>query len=363
MGYEIDFLQVGVDSSKSGDAIALRWGDLHGPRGEQTVAVIDGGFMDSGEALVELIEKYYNTDRVDYVLSTHPDADHASGLLVLLDKMQVGTLLMHLPWSHEHTNSISDVFKSGRVTDNSVRERLKKSLDTASDLEALARSKSIPIVEPFAGLGTKDGVFRILGPTKAFYESLLPEFRELPQTVEGTASSILSKAASTITNWLDETLDIETLTDKDDTSPENNSSAIAMLTVDGRSALFSADSGKPALTAVLDRLDSEGFDYSSLKFVQVPHHGSRRNVGPTILNRLLGPKQLAEERTRTAFVSAAKEGAPSHPSKKVANAFRRRGAPIYTTASDGAKWHSHDAPDREGYSTATPLPFYDQVEE
>ena len=42
MGLEIDFLSVG-EGEKSGDAIALRYGNLFGPRSEQTVLVIDGG--------------------------------------------------------------------------------------------------------------------------------------------------------------------------------------------------------------------------------------------------------------------------------------------------------------------------------
>ena len=43
MGYEVDVLGVGGES-KSGDAIALRWGNLYGSREEQKVVVIDGGF-------------------------------------------------------------------------------------------------------------------------------------------------------------------------------------------------------------------------------------------------------------------------------------------------------------------------------
>jgi hypothetical protein len=45
--YEIDFLPVG-DGARSGDAIALRYGNLEGTRAEQTVVVIDGGFTDDG---------------------------------------------------------------------------------------------------------------------------------------------------------------------------------------------------------------------------------------------------------------------------------------------------------------------------
>jgi hypothetical protein len=52
MEIEIDFLAVG-DASKSGDAIAVRFGNLVGKREEQTVITIDGGTIESGEDLVE----------------------------------------------------------------------------------------------------------------------------------------------------------------------------------------------------------------------------------------------------------------------------------------------------------------------
>ena len=81
-------------------------------------------------------------------------------------------------------------------------------------------------------------------------------------------------------------------------------SAIVQLTVEGRSALLTGDAGIPALTEVAKQLDAEGFDYSQLGFIQVPHHGSKRNVGPSILNRLVGPKQHQDHRLKTAFVSA-----------------------------------------------------------
>ncbi len=57
MGFEIDFLAVGKEG-QSGDAIAFRIGNLLGERKEQFVAVIDGGFKESGEQLVNHIIKY-----------------------------------------------------------------------------------------------------------------------------------------------------------------------------------------------------------------------------------------------------------------------------------------------------------------
>src|SRR5688572_1286072 len=106
MAYQVDFLAVG-DGAKSGDAIAMRFGDFANPL-QTYVVVIDGGFQSSGEALVEHIRREYQTTYVDLVVSTHPDNDHSSGLAPVLEKLQVGKLWMHKPW--EHTYDIARLF-------------------------------------------------------------------------------------------------------------------------------------------------------------------------------------------------------------------------------------------------------------
>ena len=148
MGYEVDYLPVG-DGERSGDAIALRFGNLSGQREEQFVIVIDGGFLKSGEELVDHIKKYYNTDEVDLVVSTHPDSDHALGLRTVLEKLDVRELAMHLPW--KHADDIKNLFKDNRITASGPKERIEESLRHARDLETLAIKKGIPIVEPFQG--------------------------------------------------------------------------------------------------------------------------------------------------------------------------------------------------------------------
>lgn len=158
-----------------------------------------------------------------------------------------------------------------------------------------------------------------------------------------------------------ERLDIETLTDEGETTAENESSVVLLFRVDGKSALFTADAGQRALTLAADILDANKFDLRQLNFIQVPHHGSQRNVGPTILDRLLGPKLPQEQTLRTAFVSVSGDGAPKHPNKKVTNAFHRRGAPVHAT-SGISKFHFHNSPGRD-WGASTPLPFYVEVEE
>ncbi|WP_145928708.1 MBL fold metallo-hydrolase, partial [Termitidicoccus mucosus] len=195
IGYEVDFLPVG-DGEKSGDAIAIRWGNLFAEKPEQKVVVIDGGFSASGEALVDHIKKYYKTETVNCLICTHPDNDHVGGLSVVLEKLKVQNLLMHLPW--KHTNGISEWFKDGRVTDNSVKEKLKESLESAYNLEQLAIKKGINIIEPFTGLhGFGENLeFRVLGPTKAYYEELLLEFDGTPEVRNFSEASVFGKLMS-----------------------------------------------------------------------------------------------------------------------------------------------------------------------
>jgi beta-lactamase superfamily II metal-dependent hydrolase len=358
MGFEIDFLPVG-DGQKSGDAIAFRIGNLNGLRNEQFVCVVDGGYSDDGAALVNHIKTYFKTDAVDLVISSHPDDDHALGLLSVVEALKVGALWMHLPW--DHTQDIARMFKDGRVTDMSVREKIRKSLDAAMDLERAAKKRGIPIIEPFTGTAMADRVF-VIGPTQQYYESVLADFRCTPvaRAQPVLAGSLIRSLVEGVKN-VAEDWNIETLSDKCETAAENNSSTVlAVKASETAWWLLTADAGEPALNGALDYLDSRNFPVSNFTFVQVPHHGSEHNVGPTLLNRMLGPKLPNEQRTRTAYVSAAKE-APKHPNKKVTNAFRRRGAPVYRT--NGA-WISHfqEAPVRN-YANIDPLPLYTEIAE
>lgn len=354
MGYEIDFLPVG-DGSRSGDAIALRYGNLVGDRSEQTVIVIDGGFTDDGEALVELILNHYGTDYIDIVVATHPEQDHIKGLEIVLEQLRVGQLWMHKPWTHSSTISAS---RSASFGDIRLSEKLQESMRGASDLEVLASQLGIPVIEPFTGLASADGGFFVIGPDPGYYEELLEQMPGAAQ--EAATASLLRKLAEADQRLVPETLLIETLTEGGETSAQNNSSVISVLAFDGRINIFTGDAGMPALDRATDVLENAGYVPGRCKFIQIPHHGSRRNVGPTILDRLLGSKGT-ENKRGTAYVSAAKAGEPKHPAKKVTNAFRRRGYMPHATQGV-AKRHHHDAPARRGYSASEPLPLFAEVE-
>ncbi|MBW2045507.1 MAG: MBL fold metallo-hydrolase [Deltaproteobacteria bacterium] len=367
MGFEIDFLPVG-DGERGGDAICLRYGNINGQRNEYVVIVIDGGTKEVGKAIVSHIQRYYRTNQVDLVISTHPDADHCSGLIEVLEGLIVKILWMHKPW--DHGEEIKSLFQSGKITDTSLRENLKKALEDSYSLYNLAIQKEITVHEPFSDeTGQHPNLF-ILGPSKEFYESLLPHFRETPEPkqkipVLQKAFEVALEAAKDGVSWIAEKWNIETLVDPEPylTSFENNSSVVLLLKVDAKTFLFTADAGVEALEEAYNKAVALGIDLKQSHFAQIPHHGSRRNVGPSILDRIIGPKLNEEKKIKTAFVSVPKKGDPKHPSRKVTNAFKRRGAGVVVTKGRSILHHSPDSPQRENWSTVEVLPFYNEVEE
>ena len=352
MAFEVDFLAVG-DGERSGDAICFRFGNLHGPRDQQTICVIDGGTKESGQKLVEHIRQFYGTDLIDNVFCTHPDSDHASGLCVVLESLDCGTLVMHRPW--EHSEEICHLFDDPKLTPDKLAGRMERNLFAAHELEKLAKSKNIRIVEPFAGISTTDKSLLVLGPSEEYYKSLLPFFRDMPElAAKASVFDSLKSILGDVVTRVAESMDIETLEDPDPdaTSAENQSSTILLLQIDGHSLLFTGDAGAQALQHAIDYATACGISLSSLLFFQIPHHGSKRNIGPTILNQI---------KAQTAFVSAATEGAPKHPSKKVTNALKRRKASVYATQGTALLHHS-PGQNRADWSAAPQVPFYDEVE-
>ena len=359
MGFEIDSLPVG-EESQSGDAILLRYGDLFGERERQTVVLLDGGFRETADAILEHLAQHYQTSKIDLVVSTHPDADHISGLREIFDRAKNGTVVVSELWMHRPSRWRVTIERGlQRAATTEYARGVKGALDAASDLENTADGLGIPIREPFAGLVHSSGQLRIVGPTEQFYRSLFAEGEAVARW-ERRILELLRGAREVVTS-IAERWNIETLRDDGVTSPMNNSSAIVRFDWGNRLCLLTGDAGIPALESALDSLEEEGFSPEQLRFVQVPHHGSRRNVGPSVLDRLLGPRRPIDDTTRTAYASVAKKGAPKHPAKKVTNAFLRRGTAVHVTQGE-AKCHRDDAPSR-GWSASQPLPFYETVEE
>lgn len=346
LGLEIDFLQVG-DGERSGDAIALRYGNL---LAGYEVMVIDGGNKASGEALVHHIVDVYGTTTVSHVLNTHPDGDHSSGLTEVLQYLDVKRLWMHRPWAY--SAGLLDHFRDPRFTASGLEARLREALDAAHELEEMAVARRIPISEPFQGAAI--GPFIVLSPERNWYLSeLVPNFERTPDARRPMPALVGAplRAAAEAAAWLAESLNFETLGEDGETSAQNESSVVLYGDFGGSGVLFTGDAGRLALTRAIAYAGTLGISLRGLNCVQIPHHGSRRNVSPSVLNNIIA---------QIALVSVAPKST-THPRRQVTNAFKRRGARVFRTNGSFLNY-TINWPRRTGVYDAPEIPFYDRVE-
>lgn len=362
MAYEIDFVGVDNESKKDADAIAFRWKDVSG---NYKIAVYDGGLQAHGEKLEWLLNKYYFNDTsdiqskvIDCVICSHSDLDHVSGLKNILEKFDVKALYMNRPWLY--IDDIWDNVNDGRITKESLIRRLKEKYRYISELEEIAQNKKIPIYEVFQGTVIED-ILTVLSPSKDFYLNLLVESRKTPlvNNYEGTFFSRIIEAVKHVKD-LFETWNTEALREDVSTTAENEMSVVIYGKIDDN-FLLTGDAGIRALDKSIIYSQDIGMEIKdTVKFIQMPHHGGRHNVSPSILNRLIG--NIVKEGTgikKIAFVSVAKDS--EHPLQMVVNAFRRRGVSVYKTEGNIIN-HSVHMPSRVGWSSLKSLDFEERVE-
>ena len=355
MGYEVDFLPVG---DSNGDAICIRYGDaVNGYR----IHVVDGGYVDTGPTVVEHITKYYGSPRyIDHVVLSHADGDHARGLKTVLESFEIGTLWMNRPWLY--AAEIIDAFH-GNFTVEGLRKAIRDGYPVVAELEDIANQRGILIREAFSG--SSIGAFSVLAPTRARYLSLIPEFHHTPPSYAeplkgGFLGEMLRRVKAAAERFVESWTE-ETLSENPPAVTASNESCVVQLgLIDGRAILLTADVGPKGLGEAADFAEAAGLK-QQLNVVQVPHHGSRRNVTPSILNRWLGHPVLNGQSRGTAFCSVG-VNKPEYPRKRVQNAFLRRGYGVIATRET---WKSnyHDMPAKPGSVPVSPEPFVSEFYE
>lgn len=367
MAYEIDFLGVDEDS-KDADAIALRWreGDSF------IIGVVDGGFSQHGEAMVEHLNNYYfngveeeDEKIIDFVVCTHPHQDHASGLKVILENFHVNALYMNRPW--EHIDDLYDRIADKRITKNSLKERLKDTYTYVADLEKIALEKGMPVYDVFEG-DEIEGRINVLSPDKDFYLDMITEDDNTPLIEDGrsavieAAYSLFEKAKKAV-RWITETWDSENLREDVDTDPINETSVVLLGHMDEEKFLLTGDAGLRGLNNAIDYAESLGVGIDTdVSIYQIPHHGGRHNVSTLLLDRMIGKTvERGVERDKAAYVMAGKES--DHPKKIVTNAYKRRGVSIFEAKGKTICHHAGDMPERIGWSAAKETDFSDVVED
>ena len=311
-GYEVDFLAVG-GSSKSGDAICIRWGEeLSSRHDRQFVMVVDGGFSYSANDVVAHIKPKW--------------------------------------------------FKDGRVTASSIKSHLKEGLESAYSFAQKLNSKGKAPIELYAGESYElpyGVLLDVWGPDKKFYDKLLPDFNATPTTGNGIGDDRLVLTGKDVPAAQGK------LSNVGDTSAENLSGIIFSLRMPtGDILLFTGDAGIDSLMSAISRMYARQVDFSRLTFFQVPHHGSVQNLGPTILTLLFGSKvQPLQPKKVSAFISVAKSPDNSHPSRRVINALTAYNCNVYKTQGMSLQHFRGSAALHTGWNVVKPLKVYEMVEE
>lgn len=364
MKCEVEFLPVG-EGEKAGDCIVVRYGEEHA----YSLMVVDGGTLETGDELVQhLRQEFPGVAVIEHVVLTHADGDHASGLRKLFGQFQVRHLWMHVPWlMAEHAQHL---FADKHVSKERLAQQIRDEYDILSELVNLAQAYGTTIHQPFEG--TAIGPFVVLNPTAFAYAHLLPQFERTPEPDQAALEaagmwlgkarrkSALRRAIEAVA-WTFETYQFETLRDGQVTSASNESSVVLYADCGETRILLTGDAGTKALTWASNAAERLGLVLRDFHFVQIPHHGSRNNVGPTVLNRLIGPiRPEGQPRSFHAFASTPKDST-KHPRKVVLNAFHRRGAAVATT-QDGKKVYWGGFAPRVRYGPLNAIPLSATVE-
>jgi beta-lactamase superfamily II metal-dependent hydrolase len=337
MKCEIEFMPVG-DASRAGDSIIVRYGE----ETDFKLIVIDGGTLDSGENLVKHLRQQYGHDViVEHAVLTHADADHASGMRELFKELHVNNLWMHIPW--KLAPEAINLFANKNWTSDGLTKAIKQEYDILREILDIAWAAATTVRFPFQG--AQIGPFTVLSPTREHYLYLLPQFEKTPDADQNSieaaglwvgkaTTNMFTKALESISaalqTWVEETWEKERLRDGRRTSASNESSVILYADVGDGRILLTGDAGVRALSWAVAYAKVVKIPLQNFSFVQIPHHGSRSNVGPTILNELLGPILLRGIEKFSAYVSAPVDDS-SHPRKMVLNAFTRRGGRVIAT--------------------------------
>ncbi len=349
MNYEVDFLPIGEGS---GDAIVIRYGD---DTNGYLLHVVDGGRADTTNTIISHITQYYQNAYINHMVLSHADDDHATGLIGVMERFGVGNLWMNRPWLY--ADQILHHFH-GNFTLQGLIDDIKQRHPYLVELERLAIQKGTVIHEVFQG--AQIGAFTVLAPTRNRYINSIPDFGKTPDRYTEAAAGIqnfgllralVAGAKKLLENW-----DIETLAENTETSASNESCVVQYAALGDKAVLLTADVGPIGLTEAANYAAG----WNRPQFVQVPHHGSRHNVTPSVLNMWLGEKQpQGAAAVGTAFCSVG-SNKDDYPRAQVTNAFMRRGFKVYSTRT---KWLSHyNGPGHPGMVPAVAEEFAHEVE-
>ena len=270
---------------------------------------------------------------------------------------------MNIPWNY--IDDIWDNINDRRISKESLEKRLKDDYPYVAEIEKLAKEKGIEIIEGFEDKQINENL-KILSPSKEFFIELLKKSKKTKYLDESDyKSNIYTESAKNIlskfTNWIKELWGKDSLKEDVETSEENEMSIVLLGDMEENKFLLTGDVGLKGLEKAIEKGNKIGIPLTEVNFYQIPHHGSRHNLSPSIMNKMVG--NIVSEGIKlkkVAYASVAYES--DYPRKAVVNAFIRRGVQVYKTSGYTLN-RSFLMPKREGWSSIPELPFSEKVED
>lgn len=302
------------------DSILIR----HFDNGVKTVILIDGGRKQHTPLVRKLLKELGET-KIHHLVCSHHHEDHAAGLV---DLVQDSSLSIDKAWLHLGDLIVDRIDRSRFQTFANLLIRAQASKEAQNQLVQVLQKRRIPTDEPFAVANI--GPLLVVSPTREFYNAQLELMRK-DEIVSVLNERYKQRDLKNMMRALG--YDKSRPEDEEDdgelgaepTSPENEISTILFLPwteSDGskKGFLFTADAGTAALSDLKSRSENANGILKQLTWMQIPHHGSRRNLNLDLIDYY---------RPKTGFVSA--RGSKKHPSTKLINAFRDQHCKVYGT--------------------------------
>lgn len=335
MNYEIDF--IGVSKEKvngNADAICFR---IEQPNGLFKYFVYDCGHEALADEMTKIMRQYYFNNgkpSIDALIVSHSDEDHASGVTYLLDKINVKTIYINVPWYY--VDKLLVKIGDGRLTKDSLIRKLKERYKYVNDIVEKAITKGIEIKPLFQG-NVVENQLQILSPSYKFYECQLVESYKKKYQNQSEESILNVKGDETIDDY------------ENNVTPENETSVVLASNVsDENEFILTGDAGEKAFWQVIDYCNEQGINLKGqVKCLQIAHHGSRHNYGSDILDEIIGEKTSG----KLAVASVAEK---DYPRQEVIDAFKLRNVRVYRTYGTTLNYQN-GLPDRIGWGPATSL--------
>lgn len=333
-----------------GDCLWIEYGDPQAPRR----VLIDGGATGTYKrALQPRLRGLPERDRrFELLMVTHIDADHITGILDLLKDKETGFQAKDI-WfngfrhlSDENPETLGPV-QGEALTDLLVKPGITWNGAFKKAAVAVPKDGELPHIALEGGL-----VLTLLSPTLAKLAELKPAWEKevrkagldpemkRPEEIESAEGFELLGGPPDV-----DELALEKFSE--DTAEANGSSIAVLAEFEGHRLLLTGDAHPGVLTAAIKRLGTSG--KLAVDACKLPHHGSKANVSPSLLEALDCKKYLFS--TNGAHFK--------HPDRQaVARVVKWGGAEPELSFNYRTKynedWDAKPLRERHGYTTVFP---------